>query len=175
MVSTKVPGRTTTEQSYKFPVCANVGVLFSLDIPSQACEKHIKTRFSLKQFRFWSITQPYHASVTVRAVSLFSWSVEQNARDTQMTTRVTEGARLERLPPSFLASRGFTAQRSRARALPFLNLKKKRDCSQPMLQCIECYLTKTARDPISVAFFDKVPLFSDFNHLFKLLRPGFAP
>ena len=29
----------------------------------------------------------------VRAVSLFSWSVEQNARDTQMTTRVTEGAR----------------------------------------------------------------------------------
>ena len=47
MVSTKVPGRTTTEQSYKFPVCANVGVLFSLDILSQACEKHIKTRFSL--------------------------------------------------------------------------------------------------------------------------------
>ena len=26
-------------------------------------------------------------------VSLFSWSVEQNARDTQMTTRVAEGAR----------------------------------------------------------------------------------
>ena len=95
MVSTKVPGRTTTEQSYKFPVCANVSVLFSFDIPSQACEKHIKTRFSLKQFRFWSITQPYHASVTVRSVSLFSWSVEQNARDTQMTTRVTEGARRE--------------------------------------------------------------------------------
>ena len=47
MVSTKVPGRTTTEQSYKFQVCANVGVLFSLDILSQACEKHIKTRFSL--------------------------------------------------------------------------------------------------------------------------------
>ena len=34
------------------------------------------------------------------------------------------------LPPSFLASRGFAAQRSRARALPLLNLKKKRDCSQ---------------------------------------------
>ena len=32
----------------------------------------------------------------VRAVSLFSLSVEQNARDTQMTTRVTEGARRER-------------------------------------------------------------------------------
>ena len=45
-------------------------------------------------------------------VSLFSWSVEQIARDTQMTTRVTEGPRRERfffllgLPPSFLASRG---------------------------------------------------------------------
>ena len=45
-----------------------------------------------------------------------------------MSTRVTEGARRERLfflvglPPSFLVSR--------ARALPSLNLKKKRDCSQ---------------------------------------------
>ena len=29
------------------PVCANVGVLFTLDILSQACEKHIQTRFSL--------------------------------------------------------------------------------------------------------------------------------
>ena len=53
-----------------------------------------------------------------------------------MTTRVTDGARRERLffllrlPPSFLASRGFAAQRSRARALPLLNLKKKRYCSQ---------------------------------------------
>ena len=36
----------------------------------------------------------------------FSWSVEQNARDTQMITRVTKGARRERHePPSFLASR----------------------------------------------------------------------
>ena len=33
----------------------------------------------------------------LRAVSLFSLSVEKNARDTQMTTRVTEGARRERL------------------------------------------------------------------------------
>ena len=32
----------------------------------------------------------------LRAVSLFSWSVEQNVQDTQMTTRVTEGARRER-------------------------------------------------------------------------------
>ena len=61
----------------------------------------------------------------LRAVSLFSWSVEQNARDTQMTTRVTEDARRERLPPSFLASRGFAVQLSRVRTLPLLNLKKR--------------------------------------------------
>ena len=53
---------------------------------------------------------------------------EQNARDTQMTTRVTE-----RLPPSFLASRGFAAQHSRGGALPLLNLKKKRYCSQSIM------------------------------------------
>ena len=44
--------------------------------------------------------------IRLRAVSLFSWFVEQNARDTQMTTCVTEGVRRERLPPSFLTSRG---------------------------------------------------------------------
>ena len=32
----------------------------------------------------------------LRAVSLFSWSVEQNAQDTQMAARVTEGATPER-------------------------------------------------------------------------------
>ena len=43
-----------------------------------------------------------------------------------MTTRVTEGARRERhLPPSFLASRGFAAQRLRARALPLLKSAEK--------------------------------------------------
>ena len=57
-----------------------------------------------------------------------------------MTTRVTEGDRrsttkddsffLLGVPPSFLASRGFAAQCSRAHALPLLNLKKKRDSSQ---------------------------------------------
>ena len=72
----------------------------------------------------------------LRAVSLFSWSVEQIARDTQLTTRVTEGARRER-PPSFLASRGFAAQRSRARALLLLNLKKKRDCSQSNVGAVD--------------------------------------
>ena len=59
---------------------------------------------------------------TMSRLSPVSWSVEQNARETQMTTRMTEGARRERhekresfvflvrLPPSFLAC-------SRARAL----------------------------------------------------------
>ena len=31
----------------QFPICANVGVLFSSEILLQACEKHIQTRFSL--------------------------------------------------------------------------------------------------------------------------------
>ena len=51
----------------------------------------------------------------LQAVSLLSWSVEQNARDTQMTTCVTEGAPLN--------------VRARVHS-PLLNLKKKRDCSQ---------------------------------------------
>ena len=52
----------------------------------------------------------------LRAVSLFSWSVKQNVRDTEMTT-----------------SRGFATRRSRSRTLPALNLKKKTDCSQSTL------------------------------------------
>ena len=55
-----------------------------------------------------------------------------------MTTRVTEGARRERLPLLFLASRGFAAQRSCARVLPLLNLKKKRDSSQSIMQGKSC-------------------------------------
>ena len=43
-----------------------------------------------------------------------------------MTTRVTEGNET----PSVHAPRGLAAQRSRAHALPLLNLKKKRGCSQ---------------------------------------------
>ena len=54
----------------------------------------------------------------LREFSLFSWSVEQNARHTQITTHVTNGE----------------AQRLRARGLPSLNLKKKRDCSQSTLK-----------------------------------------
>ena len=41
-----------------------------------------------------------------------------------MTTSVTECARWKRLLPSFLAYRGFAAQRSRDREFPLLNLKK---------------------------------------------------
>ena len=53
----------------------------------------------------------------------FSRSVERNARDTKMTTRMPEGARRERffsllgLSPSFFASRSFTARRSPAGTL----------------------------------------------------------
>ena len=85
----------------QFPVCANVGVLFTLDILSQACEKYIQTRFSIQQFRFWIITQPIMLSC-------------------------------------------FSAQ--------------------------QCFLPKTqSQGPISVTFFDRVALFSDFNYLFELL------
>ena len=31
----------------QFPVCANVDVLFSLELLPQACEKHVQTQFSL--------------------------------------------------------------------------------------------------------------------------------
>ena len=94
----------------QFPVCANIGVLFTLDILSQACEKHIQTRFSLEQFRFWSITQP---------IMLCHVSVHSGA----------------------------------------------------------FCLRHRARDPISVAFFDRVALFSDFNHLpvFELLDQVLLP
>ena len=36
-------------------------------------------------------------------------------------------------------------------------------------------LRHRARDPISVAFFDRVALFSDFNHLFELLNQVLLP
>ena len=56
----------------------------------------------------------------LRAVSLFSWSVEQNARDTQMTTRLTEGARRERHDLFLLG-----LPRSRARAPPLTKSEEK--------------------------------------------------
>ena len=102
----------------------------------------------------------------LRAVSLFSLSVEQNARDTQMTTHVTEGARRERherLSPSFLASRGFAAQRSRARALPLLNLKKNRGCSQSKFSSL-CVRIERMRvlwvpAPPTITTFDNLQLY----------------
>ena len=74
---------------------------------------------------------------------------EQNARDTQMTTRVTE-----RLPPWFLASRGFAAQHSCGRALPLLNLKKKRYCSQSIMGFK--LVTPARLDCKTVGFFLKI-------------------
>ena len=64
----------------------------------------------------------------LRAVSLFSWCIEQNVRDTQTTKRVTEGARRERYVKreavvsfffSGLASRG----RSTLARANFLHIK----------------------------------------------------
>ena len=69
-------------------------------------------------------SQSGREKIRLRVGSLFSWSIEQNARDTQMTTRVTEGARR---PPRCLAASPLNAP---VRALPSLNLKKKRNCSQ---------------------------------------------
>ena len=42
-----LPGRTKQNKLIKFLVCANVGVLVTLDILSQACEKHINSIFCL--------------------------------------------------------------------------------------------------------------------------------
>ena len=45
-----------------------------------------------------------------------------------------------------------------------------------MFKCIAVLADQDrARDPISVAYFNQVALFSDFNDLFELLGPGFAP
>ena len=64
-----------------------------------------------------------HRSSRLRAVSLFPCSVKQNARDTLLTTRVTEVTRRERRPR-------FSHLAASALALPCLNLTEKRDCSQ---------------------------------------------
>ena len=65
--------------------------------------------------------------IRLQAVSLFSWPVEQNAQDTQMTTCVTEGGR----HPCF----------SRTWELLSINLKKKRDYSQSSQEFVECTCT----------------------------------
>ena len=86
----------------------------------------------------------------LRAVSLFSWSVELNARDTQMTTRVTECFFLPGCRPRFsrLAASPLNA-RSCARALPLLNLKKKRDCSQSKAALAEPAFIGTILYPVA--------------------------
>ena len=53
--------------------------------------------------------------------------------------RRERGETLLGLPPSFLASRGFAARRSRARVLPLLNLKKKRGCLQSSRSIEVCH------------------------------------
>ena len=56
----------------------------------------------------------------LRAVSLFSWSVEQNARDTQMTTRVTGEARQKRAVSVFTSRAAALVSRvSQLRRLTF--------------------------------------------------------
>ena len=56
------------------------------------------------------------------------------------------------LPPSFLVFRGFAAQRSRARALPLLNMKKKRDCSQSRQNVIHVCTTFRLWTSFSTSF-----------------------
>jgi len=84
----------------------------------------------------------------LRAVSLFSRSVAQNARDTKMTTRVTEGPRRERHCRPRFSRLAASPLNARARALSLLNLKKKRDCSQSRDGCNtqEKWKTKVMQD-----------------------------
>ena len=68
----------------------------------------------LEEFRF--VTDDHVCgSRKLRLVSPFSWSVEQNARETQISTRVTEGAVVSRVP--------LDAQIARVHSLS-LNLKR---------------------------------------------------
>ena len=83
-------------------------LLFTLGILSRACQKHIQTRFSLKQFRFWSITH---------SIMLCHVSAHRSA----------------------------------------------------------LCLRHRARDPISVAYFNRVALFSDFKQVFELLDQVLLP
>ena len=111
---------------------------------------------------YWGCTCQLLARL--RAVSIFSWSVEQNARDTQMTTRVTEVARRERLFSSraaALVSRISRLRRStRARVLPFLNLKNKRDCSQSSYWLIFSLSLVTVPEDFANFYLFQFPFFS---------------
>ena len=80
-----------------------------------------------------------------------------------MTTRLTKDARLERQPPSFLASRGFVARHSRSRSLPSVNLKKKRDCSPSRLDREQCPNFEGLFKIITKVFKSHVKLHVKFN------------
>ena len=67
----------------------------------------------------------------LRAVSLFCWSVEQNARDAQMTTRVTEGARRETGSRPCFSRLAASSLNARARGTPLTKSdEENRDRSQ---------------------------------------------
>ena len=70
------------------------------------------------------------SQMSARILSLSFFFVRRAKRPRHANDHARDWRRETRLPPSFLASRRFAAQRSRARALPLLNLKKKRGCSQ---------------------------------------------
>ena len=91
---------------------------------------------------WWCITQN-----RLRAVSHFFWSVEQNSRDTQMATRVTEDARRERhsgCRPRF--SR--LAQRSRV-CTPLLNLPLTKSEEKERLLAVYTQTTQTRVVPLT--------------------------
>ena len=77
--------------------------------PEKKSNRKIEENPNLYFAKYHLYTEEEAHNLDYQQSLFFFWSVEQNARDTQMTTRVA-----------------YAAQRSRARALPLLNLKKKR-------------------------------------------------
>ena len=78
----------------------------------------------------------FSSAARLQTVSLLSLSVERNARDTLMTTCETEGTRRERHDKALVSGvlQLCRSTLARARALPLLNLMKKRGCSQSRVQ-----------------------------------------
>ena len=58
--------------------------------------KRRKNLWKFGKYTLRTLNSQHPQNHRLRAVSLFPWSVAQNTRDTQMTTRVTEGAKRER-------------------------------------------------------------------------------
>ena len=63
---------------------------------SQSYRKHWKETQEKERRKVRAVSTKCWDNARLRTVSLFCWCVEQNAQDTQMTTRVTEGTRWER-------------------------------------------------------------------------------